>query len=180
MSASSLPPRFMRPCTGLPAPPPPRPPPHPRTRADSSVQQPPLPSPPPPPPPPTPPISPQSAPAAADAGSAGRNHPPSLAGRRAWTARGGAERGRRELIARDGRGRGASERASENETKGNGSGSGSGGCERKRNAGVRAPLGKPIAEGMQPAAVVAPPAAAGSEIRDTWTAEMGAAGVGRG
>jgi hypothetical protein len=45
---------------------------------------------------------------------------------------------------------------------------------------VRAPLGKPIAEGMQPAAVVAPPAAAGSEIRDTWTAEMGAAGVGRG
>jgi len=39
---------------------------------------------------------------------------------------------------------------------------------------------KPIAEGTQPAAAVGPPPAAGSEMRDTWTAEMRAAVAGRG
>lgn len=60
--------------------------------------------------------------------------------------------------------------------EGNGSGAGLG----RNGTGVRAPLSKPIAEGTQPAAVVAPPGAAGSEIRDTWTAGMGPARVRRG
>nr|CAB3472532.1 unnamed protein product [Digitaria exilis] len=89
MSASSLAPRFMPPCTGLhPAPPPPQLPPHPLVGVESSLEH--ARSPPPPPP-----ISTPSTPAAADAGSTGRADPPGprgSAGRRAGTARGGAER----------------------------------------------------------------------------------------
>ncbi|XP_066310947.1 uncharacterized protein [Miscanthus floridulus] len=85
--------------------------------------------------------------------------------------------GRRAGANRQGRGGGerqtrkGNEARRRDEMKGNGSGAGT---------GVRAPLSKPIAEGTQPAAVVAPPDAAGSEIRATWTAGMGPARVKRG
>lgn len=150
MSASSLGPRFMPPCTGLhPAPPPPHPPlpsPPPRARAESSLEH-------------------GRSPPAADltpkhtaAGSAGRSHPPeprSSAGRRAGTARGGAERGRRAGANRQSRreeGKGGARRQaeSENETKGNGSGSRNG--LGKGREGFSLPLmsKKPIAGSQTP------------------------------
>lgn len=76
MSASSLAPRFMPPCSTRRArPPPPQPPPGLRARPiprSTTLRAPPS-------PPPPPPISPRSVSAAADAGSARHEHPPTLA-----------------------------------------------------------------------------------------------------
>jgi hypothetical protein len=93
--------------------------------------------------------------------------------RRRWAQRrdstasavGSGAGGGRELIARGGarREKGARRR---DEMKGKRLG----GWEEQGR--VRAPQSKPIAEGTQPAAVLAPPDAAGSEIRATWTTEM--------
>ena len=185
MSASSLAPRFMPPCSTRRArPPPPQPPPglglgaRPISSLDTPTSR----------APPSPrrhrrrsrlracrrricrPRAPSN-----PRGAAGRS-PPGTARRAArWAGAnrqgGGGGEGRAGWGGTPDETRKGSEARRRDEMKGNGSGGGT---------GVRAPLSKPIAEGTQPAAVVAPPDAAGSEIRDTWTARMRQARVRRG